>query len=79
MNLKNVFYTWNNMTGTFQCYAEGKASLAMTSLSPSPDETSVSFKHISFNVKIQHPYGNPKFIGMIAGGELFTLQHYRNS
>lgn len=62
----------NAMIGTFdlliKSYAEGKASSAMTSLSPSPEETSVSFKHISFNVKIQHPYGNPKFIGMIAGG-----------
>lgn len=62
----------NAMIGSFdlliKSYAEGKASSAMTSLTPSPDETSVSFKHIAFNVKIQHPYGNPKFVGMIAGG-----------
>lgn len=62
----------NAMVGTFdlliKSYAEGKASSAMTSLNPSTEETSVSFKHISFNVKIQHPYDNPKFIGMIAGG-----------
>jgi len=62
----------NAMIGTFdlliKSYAEGKASSAMTGLSPSPEETAVSFKHISFNVKIQHPYDNPKFIGMIAGG-----------
>lgn len=32
----------------------------------------VSFKHIPPNVKIQHPFGNPSFIGMIAGGTGIT-------
>jgi len=43
----------------------------LTSLKPSP-ESLVSFKHIPFNVKIQYPFGNPKFIGMIAGGTGIT-------
>lgn len=44
----------------------------MTSLTPSASEVSVSFKHIPFNVKIQYPFGSPKFIGMIAGGTGIT-------
>ena len=44
----------------------------MTSLTPSASEVSVSFKHIPFNIKIQYPFGSPKFIGMIAGGTGIT-------
>jgi len=62
----------NAMIGSFdlliKAYPDGKLSKSITSLTPSADETPVSFKHIKFNVKVQHPYGNPKFIGMIAGG-----------
>jgi len=43
----------------------------LTSLQPSP-QTLVSFKHIPVNVKIQYPFGRPKFIGMIAGGTGIT-------
>jgi len=62
----------NAQIGSFdlliKSYTKGNVSKAMTSLTPSPEETPVSFKHIKFNVKVQHPYGSPKFIGMIAGG-----------
>jgi cytochrome-b5 reductase len=43
----------------------------LTSLQPSP-QTLVSFKHIPVNVKIQYPFGRPKFIGLIAGGTGIT-------
>jgi len=66
----------NAMIGSFdllvKSYPDGKMSSKITSLTPSSEETSVSFKHISFNVKIQHPFGNPKFVGMIAGGTGIT-------
>lgn len=66
----------NAMIGSFdllvKAYDGGKMSSKITALTPSPEETSVSFKHISFNVKIQHPYDNPSFIGMIAGGTGIT-------
>jgi len=66
----------NAMIGSFdllvKAYPDGKMSSYMTSLTPSTSEMSVSFKHISFNVKIQYPFGSPKFIGMIAGGTGIT-------
>ena len=43
----------------------------LTSLQPSPN-TLVSFKHIPMNVKIQYPFGRPKFICFIAGGSGIT-------
>ena len=43
----------------------------LTSLQPSP-QTLVSFKHIPINVKIQYPFGRPKFIGLISGGTGIT-------
>lgn len=66
----------NSMIGHFdllvKAYPDGKMSSYLTSLTPSTSEVSVSFKHIPFNIKIQYPFGNPKFIGMIAGGTGIT-------
>jgi len=62
----------NKMIGTFdllvKVYPDGKMSSHITSLEPSPTQMSISFMHIPFNMKIQYPFGNPTFIGMIAGG-----------
>ena len=52
----------------FQKYDNGKMSSYLKSLTPSTEAKPVSFKHIPFNVKIQYPFNNTKFVGMIAGG-----------
>lgn len=66
----------NAMVGTFdllvKVYPDGKMSSYITSLEPSPSQMAVSFMHIAPNVKIQYPFGKPKFIGMIAGGTGIT-------
>merc|ERR1712226_766559 len=46
-------------------------SSVICNLTPS-SKPKVSFKHISFNVKIQFPFKSAKFIGMIAGGTGIT-------
>ena len=59
--------------GTFdllvKCYELGELSKVLGEM-PIGD-TSVSFKHIDFNVKLQYPFGK-KRIGMIAGGSGIT-------
>jgi len=64
----------NRDIGTFdlliKAYPDGKASSAITSLEVGSNK--VSFLHIPPNVKIQYPFDQPKFIGMIAGGTGIT-------
>ena len=61
----NVFH------GNYECnqrYDDGKLSKHLCDLTPSPSTTTL-FKYKEPNhIKIQYPFGNPKFIGMIAGG-----------
>eukprot|EP00946_MAST-07B_sp_MAST-7B-sp1_P000688 g688.t1 len=52
-----------------KCYELGELSKVLGEM-PIGD-TSVSFKHIDFNVKLQYPFGK-KRIGMIAGGSGIT-------
>jgi len=65
----------NADTGSFDLlikkYPDGEMSSYLAGLSPS-DEKVVAFKHIPFNVKIQYPFGSPKFIAMLAGGTGIT-------
>lgn len=66
----------NALDGAFDLlikkYESGTMSKYLTELTPSTTEQPVSFKHIPFNVKIQYPFNNTKFIGMIAGGTGIT-------
>jgi cytochrome-b5 reductase len=63
----------NAQQGSFdllvKCYADGAMSKALGEV-PIGD-TSIAFKHIDVNVKLQYPFGK-KRIGMIAGGSGIT-------